>query len=71
MTLAEGGVSLCGSFDYHRSAAADTCLFPSVKPHISSLIKLNSQEGFFNHNGLFSVRPLRPGGIKTKHLLII
>lgn len=47
MILADGGVSLCDRFDYRRSAAADTCLFPSVKPCMFILIKLhNVNRGF-------------------------
>lgn len=47
MILADGGVSLCGGFGDRRSAAAHSCLFPSVKPGIFSLMKLISLEGGF------------------------
>lgn len=47
MILADGGVSLCGRFGYHRSAAADTCLFSISKTLHGYLDKIaQSQKGF-------------------------
>lgn len=49
MILADGGLSLCGGFGYHRSAAADTCLFPSLQMFIACLFGENYRVnmGFF------------------------
>lgn len=70
MSLADGGVSLCDRFGYHRSAAADTCLFPSVKPCMFILIKLHKvHRGFLILSSFVACVPLRQGGIETKHLL--